>query len=174
MQHRRDHLGLRGEQHVLRDRQRQHALPHRHVRNEVVDQVRCGLRHTPRAARRAEPAALAAERRQLVVPALAAPQPQEAVHQDAALEEDVELAPDEARQFGVGAGLGAGDEAGRMLLHQAIQRGLLGAVSFVVDQGPSGARWGCRPMACTRGSRSGEHARCQAARRPSIAQWAAY
>lgn len=55
--------------------------------------------------------------------------------EDAALEEGVELVLDEPRQFGAGAGLGVGDEAGRMLLHQAVQRGLLGAVAFVVQRG---------------------------------------
>jgi hypothetical protein len=34
---------------------------------------------------------------------------------------------------------------------------------------PSGARWGCQPMACTRGFRSGDPARSQALRRASIA-----
>jgi hypothetical protein len=62
----------------------QHPLPHRHVRDDVVDQVRCGLRHAPCAARGAETPPLAAERQQLVVAALAAAQPQEAVRQDAA------------------------------------------------------------------------------------------
>ncbi len=81
------------------------------------------------------PRALAAEGQQLVVAALAAAQPQEAVGQDAALEEGVELVLDEPRQLGPGAGLGVGDEAGRMLLHQAVQRGLLRAVALVVDRG---------------------------------------
>jgi hypothetical protein len=35
-----------------------------------------------------------------------------------ALEEGVELVLDEAREFRSGAGLGVGDEAGRVLLHQ--------------------------------------------------------
>jgi hypothetical protein len=69
------------------------------------------------------------------VAALAAAQPQESVRQDAALEEGVELVLDEPRQVGTGAGLGAGNEAGRVLLHQAVQRGLLGAVAFVVERG---------------------------------------
>jgi hypothetical protein len=43
LQYRRDQLGLRGQQHAQRDRQRQHPLPYRHVRNHVVDQVRAGL-----------------------------------------------------------------------------------------------------------------------------------
>jgi hypothetical protein len=53
--------------------------------------VRRGLRHAPRTARRAEAAALAAEGKKLVVTAFAAAQPQEAMGQDAALEEGVEL-----------------------------------------------------------------------------------
>ena len=67
--------------------------------------------------------------------ALAAAQPQEAVRQDAALEEGVELVFDEARQRRSGAGFGMRDEVGRVLLHQAVQRGLLGAVALVVKRG---------------------------------------
>jgi hypothetical protein len=57
------------------------------------------------------------------------------MRQDAALEEGVELVLDEPRQLGVRAGLGVGDEAGRMLLDQAVQRGLLRSVAFVVEPG---------------------------------------
>jgi hypothetical protein len=81
--HRRDQLGLRGQQHAQRNRQRQDPLAHRHVRDDTGHQVRCRLRHPPRAARGAQAAPLAAERQQLVVPALAAAQAQEAVGQDA-------------------------------------------------------------------------------------------
>jgi hypothetical protein len=49
LQHRRDRLGLRGQQHAQRDRQRQHPLPHRHARSDVVNQVRRGLQDVPRA-----------------------------------------------------------------------------------------------------------------------------
>lgn len=44
-----------------------------------------------------------------------------------------------------------GDDAGRMLLHQAAARGQLGAVAFVVDWGaiPRPQGLGFRPMACT-------------------------
>jgi hypothetical protein len=69
------------------------------------------------------------------VAALAAAQPQKAVGQDAALEEGVELVFDEPWQFGAGAGLGVGDEAGRVLLHKSVQRGLLRALTLVVDRG---------------------------------------
>ena len=68
--------------------------------------------------------------------------------QDAALEEGVELVLDEPRQFSPGAGLGVGDETGRMLLHQAVQRGLLGAVAFVVERGAIG-----RPLGLERAPR---------------------
>jgi hypothetical protein len=90
------------------------------VGDDVVHQVRCRLRHAAGTAGRAEPAPLAAERQQLVVAAFAAAQPEHAVGQDAALEEGVELVLDEARQLGPGAGLGVGDETGRVLLHQAV------------------------------------------------------
>jgi hypothetical protein len=57
--------------------------------DDVVDQPSGGLRHPPRAAGTAEPAPLAAERQQLVVAVFATAQPQDAVGQDAALEEGV-------------------------------------------------------------------------------------
>ena len=61
------------------------------------------------------------------------------MRQDAALEVGVELVLDESRQLGTGAGLGVRDEAGRVLLHEAVQRGLLGAVAFVVERGAFGS-----------------------------------
>jgi hypothetical protein len=39
LQHRRDQPGLRSQQHAQRNRQRQHPLPHRYVRDDVVHQV---------------------------------------------------------------------------------------------------------------------------------------
>jgi len=53
--------------------------------------------------------------------------------QDAALKKGVELVLDELEQLRSGAGLGVSDEAGRMLLHEAVQGGLLGTMAFVVD-----------------------------------------
>ena len=120
--------------------------PHRHVRDDVVHQVRRRLRHPARTAGRAEPPALAAEGQQLVVAAFAAAQPQEAVGQDAALEEGVEFFCDESRQRGPRAGLGVGDEVGRLLLHQAVQRGLLGAVALVVQRSGWGGMGGARRL----------------------------
>lgn len=105
------------------------------MRDDLIHQVRCCLRHPARTAWRAEPAALAAGRQQLAVVTLATAQPQEAVGQDAALEECVELVLDEAGQFGTRADFSVGDEAGRVLLLQAVQSGLLRAVALAVDQG---------------------------------------
>ena len=104
----------------------------------MVDQVCGGLRHAPGAARGAKPTALAAESHQLVVSAVAAAQPQEAVGQDAALEEGIELVHPELRQVDPGGGLDFGEEGRSVLLHQAVQRGLLGAVTRVVDRGTIG------------------------------------
>ena len=67
--------------------------------------------------------------------ARAAAQAQEAVRQDAAFQEGVELVTDELRQPGAGGLFGLGDETLGMLLHQAVQRGLLGPVALVVDRG---------------------------------------
>ena len=50
LQHRSHQLGLCGQQQAQRDRQRQHPLAHRHMGDDVVDQMRCGLGHAPRAA----------------------------------------------------------------------------------------------------------------------------
>ena len=35
---------------------------------------------------------------------------------------------------------------------KVVQRGLLGAMAFVVERSAIRRRWGCRPMACTKGS----------------------
>ncbi len=56
------------------------------------------------------------------------------MRQDAALEEGVELILDEPRQLASGTGFGVRDEAGRMLLNQVVQRGLLGAVVLLVER----------------------------------------
>lgn len=86
----------------------------------------------------AETAALTAEGREHVVVGIAAAQSQEAVGQDAAREEGVELVLDEPQQLRAGAGLGIGDEAGRVLLHQLVQRGLLGAMALVTERAVGG------------------------------------
>jgi hypothetical protein len=75
-----------------RPRQRGLAwMAHRYVGDDVVDHVRCGLRHPAGVACGAKHAALATEGQQLVVAVRAAAQPQRPVRQDAALEEGVEF-----------------------------------------------------------------------------------
>lgn len=78
------------------------------------------LRHPARDARGANPSTRVVEVQQLVVAALAAAQSQEAMGQNAALKEGVELVFDEAWRLGTGTGVGVGDETGRVLQHQAV------------------------------------------------------
>ena len=57
------------------------------------------------------------------------------MRQDAAFEEGVELVFDELRQVGAGSVFGLCKEGRGVLLNQAVQRGLLGAVALVVNRG---------------------------------------
>ena len=91
----------------------------------------CG--RSPGPARRAKASTLAAEREQLVVAAVTATQAHEAVGQDAALQEGVELVLHKLRLVGAGCGLVLLEESRGVLPHQAVQRGLFGVVALVVD-----------------------------------------
>ena len=95
LQHGRHQLGLRGQQQAQRDGQphdpNEHPLAHRYVGDDVVHQAGRRLRHATSAARGAKAAPLATEGDELVVAAVTAAKPQEAVGQDSALEEGVEL-----------------------------------------------------------------------------------
>ena len=64
------------------------------------------------------------------------------MRQDAAIEKGIEFVFDEPGLLGDSAGLGVSDEAGGVLLHQAVQRGLFGMVAFVVDRGAIGSPLG--------------------------------
>ena len=83
---------------------------------------------------------LATERHEPVVAAIGAAQAQEAVRQDAALQESVELVFDELRQASASSCLSLSEETLGMLLNQAVQRGLLGAVARVVHRGTMAIR----------------------------------
>jgi len=72
------------------------------------------------------------------VAAVVAAQAQEAVGQDAALQEGVELVLQKLRQVGAGCGLSLLEEGGDVLMHQAVQRGLLRSVALVVDRSAVG------------------------------------
>ena len=127
LQHGRHQLGLRGRQQAQRDRQphdpNEHPLAHRYVGDDVVHQVRGRLRHAPCAARWAKAAPLAGEGDPLVVAAVGAAQAQEAVREDAAFEEGVELVLHELRQVGAGGIFGLGKEGRGVLLHQPARPG---------------------------------------------------
>ena len=58
--------------------------------------------------------------------------------QDASRQEGVEPVVHKLRQVGAGCGLGLLEESRGVLLHQALQRGLFGAVAIVVDCGTIG------------------------------------
>ena len=61
------------------------------------------------------------------------------MRQDAAFKEGIELVLDEPGQRRFGAGIGVGDEAGRELLHQVVQRGLSGQWRSWLTEAPYGA-----------------------------------
>ena len=86
------------------------------MRDDVVYQVRRRLSRAPRAACGAKAAAFAAEGNR---PVVAAAQAQEAVGQDAAFEEGVELVLHELRQVGAGSVFGLGEEGRGVLLNRS-------------------------------------------------------
>ena len=102
-------------------RERQHPLAHRQAVENMIRQLCSGLRHAPCPERGAKATALAAEGPQLVVAAILTARAQEAVGQDAAFEEGVELVLDELRQVGAGSVFGLGEEGRCVLLHQSVQ-----------------------------------------------------
>ena len=124
LQHGRQQLGLRGQQQAQRDRQphdpNEHPLAHRHMGDDVVHQVRGRLRHAPCAARWAKVSPLAGEGYKLVMPAVTAAQAQEAVRENAALEEGVELSLGSSAAGRPGGGFDLGEEGRGALLHQAV------------------------------------------------------
>ena len=124
LQHGRHQLRLSGQQQAQRDRQphdpNEHPLAHRHMGDDVVDQVRGSLRHAPCAARWAKASPLAGEGYKLVMPAVTAAQAQEAVRENAALEEGVELSLGSSAAGRPGGGFDLGEEGRGALLHEAV------------------------------------------------------
>lgn len=66
--------------------------------------------------------------------------------------------------FGVFRNVLVGEVDGGALLHHSVQRGLLGAVAFVMERGAVSPAKDCRPVACMVGSRKDDPARSQAVR----------
>ena len=83
-QHRIDQAGVTMKELAQPLRQREHPLPHRHLGVHMIHPMRGGLGHAPGAAGGADPAALAREGDQEVMPAVRAAHPGEAVGQNAA------------------------------------------------------------------------------------------
>jgi len=120
-----------GEENAQRNRKRQHPLPDRHARDDLIDQVRGALRHAPRAARGAKPASLAGKRHQLLVGAISAAHAQKTVGQDAAFEKGLELVFDKRRQARTGFCFNLGEEGLKLFLHHLIERRFLRAPPLV-------------------------------------------
>ena len=101
--------------------------------------------------------------------AVAAAHTQEAVGQDAASEEGVELVFDELRQVGDGGAFGLGEEGRRLQLHQAVQRGLFRVVALVVGRGAIGRPLGLPAVFTSRRHRPSVRRRSQVGlgRRPN-------
>lgn len=144
---RRTQLRVEGQEVADSKGEREHPLPDRDVRQHVVAQVRGGVGHAPSAARRAEAAPLAREGDQLVLAATRAVHAREAEGQDAAVEVAAELAPDEAREPGAAALLGAREEGREMLAQDAVQDARLWLTALPRAVCPSLP--GCHPRAQT-------------------------
>jgi hypothetical protein len=72
-------------------------LADRHIGQDAVDEVRCGVRHPASSTRRAEAAPLAREGDQAIVSTRVAMETKEAMREHAAAEEGAKLLLDEAR-----------------------------------------------------------------------------
>ena len=136
LQHGRHQFGLRCQQQAQRDGQGQHPLAHWPVGNDLVHQLRCAMRRTPHDGQKPR-------RLQLKATSLWWPQsPQRRRRKPWARMPHSRKASNSSlgvlRQVGSSGGFGLLEERRRVLLHQAVQRGLLGAVAVVVDRGAIG------------------------------------
>jgi len=100
--------------------QREHPLPHRHLGQHAIDEMRSGVGHAAPAARRAEAAALAREGDDAIEPAAVAVHAHEAIRKDPAAEEGAKLARDEAGHRPLARGRGS-QEALEFLLHDLVE-----------------------------------------------------
>ena len=108
----------------------EYPLAHGDVRHDLIDQARGGVCHAAAHAAGAEGAPFARERHQAAVVARGAAQPQEAVRQDAALQEGAQVALHVPRQ-GVIAAAGLLQEGLQMLGQYLVEQGVLGLVALV-------------------------------------------
>ena len=129
--------GIEGEAVAQGERKRQDPLAYGDLGEDPVDEVGGGIGHAATAAGGAEPAPLAREGDEAIVPAGIAVDAQESMGEDAALEDGAELSFDEARQ-----------RAGALAGQEGLENGLLGPVAFV-----AGARCSWPAMAVRRDMR---------------------
>lgn len=87
-----------GEAIAKRERQGEHPLPHRHLRQHPVDKMRGGLGHTASAARAANASALARERHHAIAATLVAMHANQSVLRHPAGEEVAKRGLDQTRQ----------------------------------------------------------------------------
>jgi hypothetical protein len=98
------------------ERHHQHELAQRHVRQHRVDQVRGRLSGASSGAARTEAAALAGERDEVLLLARVAPNPNEALGEQPAIQEAAERAGDEGR------GLLLLQKRSKVLAHRHVER----------------------------------------------------
>ena len=96
--------------------QREHPLPHRHLGQHAIDEMRSGVGHAAPAARRAEAAALAREGDDAIEPAAVAVHADETMREDPAAQEGAELTRDDAGHRPLPRGRG-GEERREFVLH---------------------------------------------------------
>ena len=96
----------------------------------MLDEMGSGLGHASRTTARAEPPALATERHQLLVPAGIALDAQESVFEASALQVRLALFDDEVGERDT-FGIKTFEKPREVLLDEGVERGLLGAVTFV-------------------------------------------
>ena len=97
LQHRREQVRLGGKQMPQRDRKRDHPLAHRHVRNDLLNQVGRGFCHATGATGWAKPSPFTGERHPLFMGAVPTSQAQKPMHENAAFQKRLELVLDKLR-----------------------------------------------------------------------------
>jgi len=124
---------LVGEEEPKRPWHAQHPLAHRLLGEDLVDEERGALGHAPRAAARAEAAALAAEGDEVLGAAAVTGDAKEAVLESSAGEEVLELARDMPWQ-GRSLRREMHLKDGIVLLDEAVEKGLLGPMARILGR----------------------------------------
>jgi hypothetical protein len=122
-------------------RQAEHPLPHRHVRQDVVNKVRGVFRHAAAAAARTKAAPLARKRDQPVQAAARAAETREPAPKPAALQERAKLVLHERGQaFAVAESRRLRQERLEVIANGLIKRIGAGTPWLIVERGPAHAR----------------------------------